>query len=271
MKLININSKKGIINLFTDFILNNFDKTKNTILQVTDFNHFFIVNGITDSDTVLDISKIKDDFISKHQNIFEDAGYDKNISIMDLIKYNDKNIKEESLLDTDFYDSNRNLYHSSVINYEFTNNNIYSAHYDNNLVFEINHDYPIFEKGFYKSPIQITSEFPYGYGLSMGRTLLYYSEYIAHNVLSNNLCDKLNIVISTNKNEDNEQKIIISTDEKYNTNDDITSLILDNFDFDFESFNKKLESYDFCDDIKKPTIGKPWLVKDINSIDLTLI
>jgi hypothetical protein len=46
--------------------------------------------------------------------------------------------------------------------------------------------------------------------------------------------------------------------------------VLDNFNFDFESFNKSLESYDICDDIKKPTESKPWLVKDVNPVDLTI-
>lgn len=269
MKLINIKSKKGIINLFADFILNNFDKSKNTILQVTDFNHFFIVNGITNSDTVLDISKIKDDFISKYQNLFEESGYEKNLSIMDLIKYNQE-ISEESSVECSFYDSFRNLYHSSVLNYEFNNNNIYSIDYKKEPVIEVNRDLNLFMYGVQKSAIQITSEFPYGYSLSMGRTLLYYSEYISYNIFSNNLCTKLDIVLSKNKTNDDEQEIIVKSDGLY-SDENIKSIILDNFDFDFLSFNDNLKVYDFCDDIKKPTSDKPWLVKNINPNDLTII
>jgi hypothetical protein len=45
-------------------------------------------------------------------------------------------------------------------------------------------------------------------------------------------------------------------------------LILDNFDFDLEKFNSLFEDYDLCDEIKKPTGKKPWLVKNIVPQDL---
>jgi hypothetical protein len=48
-------------------------------------------------------------------------------------------------------------------------------------------------------------------------------------------------------------------------------MVLDIFDFDFEGFNKKLESYDLCDDIKKPTESKPWLVMDKHPNDLLVL
>lgn len=267
MKLINLNSKKGVINLLSDYILKNFDKKSNTIIQVTDFNHFFIVNGITDSNEVLNISEIKDNFVSEYQDLLKKVGYEENVSIMDLIKYNEK-VKEETSVECVFFDSDRNLYHPILTNYKFTDDNIYSVDYNNDFEYITKLGFKTLTSGFYQSPLQITSEFPYGYSFSMGRTLLYYSEYIAHNIMKTVMNDKISILLSKEKNSNGEQDIQINYNDDFLTIQNVKSMILDVFDFNFETFNKKLGSYDICDDIKKPTESKPWLVKDINPKDL---
>jgi len=269
MKLINLNSKKGVVNLFADYILKRFDKQSETIIQVTDFNHFFIVNGITNTTTVLDLSVVKDEFISEYQDLLKEVGYEENLSIMDLIKYDDK-IDKETSVECDFYDSERNLYHPILINYKFSDNFIYSVNYDYDFTYETKRGYKSLVRGFFQSPLQITSEFPHGYSYSMGRTLLYYSEYISHNISSSAICNKIKILLTTNIDNNNEQEITIDCYESFFSNQQIKSMVLDNFNFDFESFNKSLESYDICDDIKKPTERKPWLVKDVNPIDLVI-
>ena len=269
MKLINLNSKKGIVNLFADYILKKIDTKSNSIIQVTDFNHFFIVNGITNHKEVLDIPKIKDEFISEYQDLIKKIGYDENLSVMDLIKYDEK-IKNETSIECEFYNSNRNIYSSTICDYNFEDNNIYSINYTDDFVYETSRGYKTSIMGFHQSPLQITSEFPYGYSLSMGRTLLYYSEYISHNIMTLLLGNKLKILLSTEKTFEDEQEITIDFNEDFLSKNNVKSMILDVFDFNFETFNKKLESYDICDDIKKPTESKPWLVKDINPKDLTI-
>jgi len=267
MKLINLNSKKGIVNLFADFILKNININNETIIQVTDFNHFFIVNGITNSKTVLDLPKIKDEFISEYQDLLKEVEYDENINVMDLIKYNEK-INKETSIECDFYDSKRNLYHPILTDYEFSDNSIYSVDYDIDFKYETKLGFKTIMSGFYQSPLQVTSEFPHGYSFSMGRTLLYYSEYIANNIMTSLLGNKIKILLSTEKTFDGEQEILIDFNQDFLSSNNVKSMILDVFDFDFETFNKKLELYDICDDIKKPTESKPWLVKDINPKDL---
>jgi hypothetical protein len=269
MKLINLNSKKGVVNLFADYILKRFDKQSETIIQVTDFNHFFIVNGITNTTTVLDLSVVKDEFISEYQDLLKEVGYEENLSIMDLIKYDDK-IEKETSVECEFYDSERNIYHPILTNYKFSENFIYSVNYDYDFTYETKRGYKSLVRGFYQSPLQITSEFPHGYSYSMGRTLLYYSEYIAHNILSSVICNKLSILLTTNIDNNNEQDIMIDCYKSFLSNQQIKSMVLDNFDFNFELFNKNIENYDICDDIKKPTKSKPWLVKDVNPVDLTI-
>jgi hypothetical protein len=119
------------------------------------------------------------------------------------------------------------------------------------------------------APIQMTSEFPHGYSLSMGRTLFYYSEYIANQILTSSMANQMDILL-TNKVTNGEQVIDFKFDSLI-SEEKIKSMVLDIFDFDFEGFNKRLESYDLCDDIKKPTESKPWLVKDKHPNDLLVL
>ena len=69
MRLINKNSKRGIVNLFADFILSKIDKNENSIIQVSDVGSFYVVNGITTTETFLDINLIRDEFTEKFQDI----------------------------------------------------------------------------------------------------------------------------------------------------------------------------------------------------------
>ena len=103
----------------------------------------------------------------------------------------------------------------------------------------------------------------------MGRLLFYYSEYIANQIIKTSSTDRMDILLSDRKNDDGDQIFDIKMESVVPT-DFIKSMVLDIFDFDFTKFKSKLKSYDFCDDIKKPTEDKPWLVKDKDPIDLTL-
>ena len=60
------------------------------------------------------------------------------------------------------------------------------------------------------TPLNISSEFPHGYSLSMGRQELYYSEYICNQLFDVLLTDKLTFKYSSVKvDEDNQIDIII--------------------------------------------------------------
>jgi hypothetical protein len=75
------------------------------------------------------------------------------------------------------------------------------------------------------------------------------------------ISQKLSFKISTRLNEEEDFMIDIKSDSIYN-DEVIKSMVLDVFDFDLESFNQRLEDYDFLDDINHPFVKKPWLVKD---------
>jgi hypothetical protein len=267
MKLIKYNSKKGIVNLFSDYILQKIDRSLNSIIQITDLNNFFIINGITESQVLLDISKIKDEFISEYSGLLKDSGYSENINTMDLIQYGKSFIEGDNRnLWTTFYNSTRPIYHTDVMSANLSDKQIHSIDYSNGLVYEMDYTSVTPTSKFTISPIQMTSEFPHGYSLSMGRTLYYYSEYITNQIISPSMANQIDILL-TNKVNNGEQVIEFKFDSLISEKK-IKSMVLDIFDFDFEGFNKKLESYDLCDDIKKPTESKPWLVMDKHPNDL---
>jgi hypothetical protein len=269
MKLINLKSKKGIVNLFADFILNKFDRFKNTVIEVSDFNHFFIINGRTDSKEVLDLSKVRDEFISEYQDLLKIVGYEESINIMDLIKYEDKSIKKCNSICFDYFDSERPIYHHKIIDYKFNSEKIYSI--DNNLenTFEVSFGFESDNLKFLIPSNQVTSQFPYGYSLSMGRKLMYYGEYIVFNIKDSFLSNIITLKITENKNKEGEQEINLLIDSIHDKN--VKSMILDNFDFNFDYFENKFKDYNFCNDITNQTNKKLWLIKDINTKDLVII
>jgi len=268
MNLINVNSKKGIVNLFSDFLLQKIDRNLNSIIQVTDLNNFFLINGTTESKDLLDLAKIKDEFISKYQDLLKSIGYPDNINTMDLIKYGKSPSEgDDRYLWSTFYNSNRPIYHQDIIDVYGSDKEYYSMMYDKGIVYELDYTTIITPSKFTTIPFQVTSEFPYGYSLSMGRSLLYYSEYIANQVITPSMSNRIDILLTNKISEEGEQIIDVKFDSNI-SEETIKSMILDVFDFNFEEFNKKLESYDLCDDIKKPTESKPWLVKDKHPNDL---
>lgn len=268
MKLINLNTKLGVVNLFSDYILKHIDPSYNTVIQVTDVGHFFIINGTTDSSTLLDFSQIKDSFISEYHSLLLSVGYSENLNTMDLIKYNTKLLDGDSrYLWSTFYNSSRPIYHPEVIEVSKSDKLVYSIDYNDGILYEIDYSSYITPSKFNITPQQMTSSFPHGYSLSMGRTLLYYSEYIVNQIIRPSMSNKIDLFLTNKKNEDGE--ILLDIKFKSNISEEtIKSMILDVFSFDYESFNENIKDYDLCNDIKKPTEGKPWLVNDINPKDL---
>ena len=110
-------------------------------------------------------------------------------------------------------------------------------------------------------PMTITSEFPHGHSLSMGRSILYYSEYICNHLESSLRTGDIVFKFSTKMNDNDDYDISITTDSMYKDSD-ITSVILDVFDFNLTKFTNEIKGYDVIEDITNPFNNKPWLVKD---------
>lgn len=223
MRKLEKNTRRYFVNLFADYILSKFDKSENTIIQITDCETFVVVNGQTTSSKVLEMLELKSEFIESNKELFNSLDK-KDLNVIDIIKYDQEipNFKKG------WMNVNKSLYVDQ-------------------------HD-PI-------SEINISSEFPYGHSLKCGRGMFYYSHYIFNHMYSLLGVDKLFFYYSSHLNDDEDYKIKVVSESNY-TKDQIISLVLDVFDMDLTEFNEKLSNYNFTEDIITQSLDKPYLVQD---------
>jgi hypothetical protein len=224
MRKINKNSRRGVVNLFADFILTKIDKNENSIIQVTDCESFFIINGQTTSKTILNIDQIKTDFYEWFGDVLKEVGVE-NINTIDLIRYNQK----INNIEKGWINVNKNLF--------------------------VEEPEPIYE-------LAVTSEFPYGYSLNCGRLMTYYSHYIFNHMYSLLNVDEVKFYFTKEEDNDSDLKIKIVSDSEIDTKS-IKSLILDVFSFDLKEFGQKVMDYDLLQDIMFPEKEKPYLKQDM--------
>ena len=223
MRLINKNSRRGVVNLLADFILSKIDKNENSIIQVSDCGPFMVINGMTTSNTPLDLEKIKKEFSSWFSELIPDFDLDK-LNTIDIIRYGE----EINNIEKGWIRVNKDVF--------------------------VEEPEPI-------SELSINSEFPYGYSLNCGRLMVYYSHYIFNHIYSTIGTDEVDFYFTKEINEDEDFKIKMILNSKLNKSS-IKSLILDVFDFDLKSFSEKMNGYDLFQDIMFPGKEKPYLVQD---------
>lgn len=223
MRKLETNTRRYFVNLFADYILSKFEKSDNTIIQVTDCENFVVVNGQTTSSNVLKLGELKTEFIESNKELFESLKKE-DLSIIDIIKYD----QEISDFQKGWIDINKSLY--------------------------VEESEPI-------SEINTSSEFPYGHSLGCGRSMYYYSHYIFNHMYSLLGIDKLHFYYSNELNDNEDYKIKVVSDSSYSKSQ-IISLVLDVFDMNLTDFNQLLLNYDFVDDILNPSLDKPYLVQD---------
>ena len=231
MRKLEKNTRRYFVNLFADYILSKFDKSENTIIQVTDFENFVVVNGQTTSSNVLEMLELKSEFIESNKELFNSLDK-KDLNVIDIIKYD----QEITDLKRGWINVNKSLYVDQ-------------------------HD-PI-------SEINISSEFPYGHSLGCGRGMFYYSHYIFNHMYSLLDVDKLYFHYSSELDENEDYKIKVVSESNYSKSQ-INSLVLDVFDMDLTEFKERLSNYNFTEDITNPSLDKPYLVQD-RLIDVVLV
>ena len=231
MRKLEKNTRRYFVNLFADYILSKFDKSENTIIQVTDCENFVVVNGQTTSSKVLEMLELKSEFIESNKELFNSLDK-KDLNVIDIIKYD----QEITDLKRGWINVNKSLYVDQ-------------------------HD-PI-------SEINISSEFPYGHSLGCGRGMFYYSHYIFNHMYSLLDVDKLYFHYSSDLDENEDYKIKVVSESNYSKSQ-ITSLVLDVFDMDLTEFKERLSNYNFTEDITNPSLDKPYLVQD-RLIDVVLV
>jgi hypothetical protein len=273
MKYINPFSKEGFVNLFADHIIKSIDPKHKTRIQVVDFKSFIVVYGATSSDEVLDLNKLRDTFIERNYQLVNFLNI-KHVNIIDLIDYREPLSPTEYYFE--YYNSARPIFHKKIIN-EVNNQ---TSEYNKEFLSNINYTTKL-ELEFYSpfSPedlqifnltnyLSISSSFPYGYSLNLGRREFYYGEYICNHLFNMLETDKIIFKFSSIKNEDDDFNIDVMCDWHSDTysiypKNKIKSLILDVFDFNLNKFsNDYLNDYNVEKDIQNQLEEKPWLVKD---------
>ncbi len=223
MRKLEKNTRRYFVNLFADYVLSKFEKTENTIIQVTDCETFVVVNGQTTSNKEINLNDLKYDFINEFSDIFESLEI-KDINVIDIIRY-EQNIDD---LSKAWVRVNKSVY--------------------------VEEEDPFVE-------ISITSEFPYGYSLGCGRGIYYYAHYMFNQMYTllgvDNLMFKYNSELD--KNEDYKIKIVSDSTLPKQT---IKDLVLDVFDMNVKEFSGCLTNYNLIEDITKPEDPKPYLVQD---------
>ena len=223
MRKLEKNTRRYFVNLFADYLLSKFDKSENTIIQVTDCETFVVVNGQTTSDKEINLNDLKYDFMDEFSDLFKSLEI-KDINVIDIIRY-EQNIDD---LSKAWVRVNKSVY--------------------------VEEEDPFVE-------ISITSEFPYGYSLGCGRGIYYYSHYMFNQMYTllgvDNLMFKYNSELD--ENEDHKIKIVSDSTLPKQT---IKDLVLDVFDMNVKKFSGYLNNYNLIEDITKPEDPKPYLVQD---------
>lgn len=264
MKYINEKSIRGLTNFLADYIVCHINKKGDfdSVIELTNVGKFIIINGLTTSIELIDLPKIQDELKEDYKEYLSNFP-DIHLNFIDAITY-DVSIDEPQELWFQFYNlTKRPVFSSFVENILSEHNNVVSI---NDKVIEIDfNDYIDYDGEISYPPLNINSEFPYGYSINMGRGQFYYSEYIVHNVFNTIKATSLNLKFSSKINDGGDFNISVVSDSIYNEKH-VKSLILDCFDFDIKSFNEKIKSYNILDDILKPFDSKPWLIKDVQPI-----
>jgi hypothetical protein len=223
MRKLEKNTRRYFVNLFADYILSKFDKSENTIIQVTDCETFVVVNGQTTSGKEINLNDLKYDFMDEFSDLFKSLEI-KDINVIDIIRY-EQNIDD---LSKAWVRVNKSVY--------------------------VEEEDPFVE-------ISITSEFPYGYSLGCGRGIYYYAHYMFNQMYTllgvDNLMFKYNSELD--ENEDHKIKIVSDSTLPKQT---IKDLVLDVFDMNVKEFSECLTNYNLIEDITKPDEPKPYLVQD---------
>lgn len=234
MVLKNTGSRILITNLFADFILSKIPHNEETIIKVVDCTNFFIIKGKTSYNQVLDLTIILDEFLKKYE---DHLGKVKLSHTVDLIEYD---VKINIPNDFEF------VYHNSVnCSYHYTQIESYenkkSSYNYNHIVTEITDE-----------DMVSVSEFPHGYSLGQGRLHYYYGKHIFYSIPTNYPVNTVIFNMSKNKTEDGESIFSARQSNSTSIDKNLTSAILDVFDFDMAWLEKEIKKADWSFELLNP-------------------
>jgi hypothetical protein len=280
---------KNLCNIFATIIVNKINETfpnAKTEITVINVRNFFIIKGRTNSDQVLIISDLFQEFTNKYNEELSNT-----IRVIDTILYNVEFTPSPINIS---YDSNKKIFKEELISQNFVNSHIKDNLYfnlkiegssnliyfdcsteDTNKVFSIlESKYPEYHvvKSDFSQEIYVSDRY---YGLSNHGEKLYHIllRYITHHLFTLGISKELNIkLMSSVKIEDmdnNNTEFIITNDNHMVKTEWLESLILDIFPFTQEELKESfdLSSYNPIDEIILSENILPWekldRVKDI--------
>lgn len=231
MDIVSKSSRFFLVNLFSDFILNKIPKQENTIIEVVDCDNFYVIKGKTTYTDILDLNKIKDEFLEKFPELKNEK---KLLNTIDVIDYGLKipNVKKIRKF---FYNSDNCSFHQTQLEF-------FEKDSTKNYTF----DCSTTEKS---EELVIKSVFPFGYSMRMGRLLYYLAKHLVYNIPTNFPFEKIIVIIPENDFE-NELKF---EDEYGNELKGLKSLFLDCFDFNLVQFENEIKKLDLSQELTNPT------------------
>lgn len=251
MILTSPNSRIGIINLFSDFIVSKIPRKEKTIIKIVEFDNFVVIKGNTTHKEPLDINLIKDEFNDKFEKL---NAIEILKNTIDLIQYNVK-MGDVNSIKHIFYRNDYNCsYHKSQIN-KFKENSNKNYKYTDQILTS-------FEKG-----IISQTEFPHGHSMNQGRSLYYYGKHIFYNLPSNYLLDFSIFTLTEDKNEKNDLNFT-ATKNSNETDNHLTSAILDIFNFDTTEVKENITEEDWFNETINPLSEHELLTKKVKNFIL---
>jgi hypothetical protein len=234
MVLKNTGSRILVTNLFADFIVSKIPHNEETIIKVVDCKNFFIIKGKTSYNQVLDLTIILDEFLKKYE---DHIGNVKLSHTVDLIEYE---VKMDKPKEFEF------VYHNTVnCSYHYNQIELYenkkSSYNYNQITTEITDE-----------DMVSVSEFPYGYSLGQGRLHYYYGKHIFYSIPTNYPVNTVIFNISKNKTEDGEPIFSARQSNSTSIDKNLTSAILDVFDFDMAWLEKEIKKVDWSFELLNP-------------------
>ena len=235
-------SRIFIINLFADFIISKIPQEEQSIINIVDCKNFIVVKGITTSKSLLNLSEISDEFNKKYSKFLDEI---KITHTLDLIEY-DKELKPISEFTFTYHNTDNCSYHQKQISHFVEKNTSCDYNYsikevDDNLV-----QY---------------SEFPHGYSLGQGRLLYYLGKHIFYNVPPTYPITSLTFNISSEKDDNGNQIISVHNHSTDESDEILTSWILDHFDFDTSWIINEIKKVDWSIELTNPLEDYEFLKK----------
>jgi len=280
---------KNLCNIFASIVVNKINETfpnAKTEITVINVRNFFTIKGRTNSDQVLIISDLFQEFMNKY-----DEKLSNSIRVIDTILYN---FDFTSLPINISYNSNKKISKEKLLNQNFVNSHIKDKLYFNlkieglknllyfdcstensNKIFSIlKSEYPDHQlvKGDFSQEIYVSDRY---YGLSNNGEKLYHMllRYISYHFLTLGISKELNIKLMSSVNiedmDNNNTELIITNDNHIVKTKWLESLILDIFPFTQKELKGSfdLTSYNSIDEIILSENSLPWekldRVKDI--------